>query len=197
MPNVAELPEPESPNGKEVLTPATRAAWRAWLSANPGRHDGLWVVFRKKTSGLEGPLYEDLVEEALCFGWIDSQVRRLDDGRRIQWFSPRRKGGIWSSLNKQRVERLQDQGLMTAIGQQVIDEAIADGSWSQADDIDALVLPPDLASALDAAPGAMESYGSLPDSTKKQHLWSIQSAKRDSTRSARIRALVETLTASG
>ena len=125
-----------------------------------------------------GPLYEDLVEEALCFGWIDTQARRLDDERRIQWFSPRRKGGLWSALNKQRVERLIDHGLMTSAGQRVIDSALADGSWSQADDVDALVIPLDLAVAFNSARPARDTYESLPDSTKKQHLWWIQSAKR-------------------
>jgi uncharacterized protein YdeI (YjbR/CyaY-like superfamily) len=197
MAKITQLRKPESPNGKEILVPESRSAWRQWLAENGDRPEGLWVVYRKKSSALEGPLYEDLVEEALCFGWIDSQARRLDDERRIQRFSPRRKGGLWSALIKQRVERLIDHGLMTSAGQRVIDSALADGSWSQADDVDALVIPLDLAVAFNSARPARDTYESLPDSTKKQHLWWIQSAKRASTRSTRIDELIGRLSEGG
>jgi uncharacterized protein YdeI (YjbR/CyaY-like superfamily) len=193
MPSIVARSQPGSPNGKEVLTPVTRAAWRDWLDRNGGREEGLWVVYRKKSSDLEGPLYDDLVEEALCFGWIDSRVQPVDDERRMQWFSPRRKGGVWSSLNKARIERLIGEGLMSAAGQRVIDEAIADGSWSQADDVDALVIPPDLETALDVVPGTREAFDALPDSTRRQHLWWIHSAKRTVTRSNRIEELMRHL----
>jgi uncharacterized protein YdeI (YjbR/CyaY-like superfamily) len=197
MTKVTDLGHPESPDGKEILIPESRAVWRNWLTGNADRQHGLWVVYRKKSSELEGPTYEDLVEEALCFGWIDSQVRRLDDERRIQWFSPRRKGGLWSRLNKERVDRLTRLGLMAPAGQKVIDEAVADGSWSQADDVDALVIPSDLEVALDALPAARAAYESLADSVKRQHLWWIQSAKRASTRSTRITELIRRLTEDG
>jgi uncharacterized protein YdeI (YjbR/CyaY-like superfamily) len=197
MKNITQLRHPVSPNGKEVLIPESRTMWRRWLAENGNRPEGLWVVYRKKSSDLEGPLYEDLVEEALCFGWIDSQVRRLDDERRIQWFSPRRKGGLWSRLNKERVDRLTGLGLMAPAGQKVIDEAVANGSWSQADDVDALVIPSDLEVALDAVPAARDTYESLADSVKRQHLWWIQSAKRASTRSSRITELIRRLAEDG
>mgnify|MGYP001821122657 CR=1 FL=1 len=182
----AELDDPPSPNGKEVLTPLSRATWRGWLASNPDRQEGLWIVYRKKSSSLEGPEYVDLVEEALCFGWIDSQSRRVDDDRIMQWFSPRRKGGLWSALNKQRIEQLTRAGLMTEAGQMTIDRAKADGSWSQADEVDALVVPADLQTALDATPEAMAAYETLADSAKRQYLWWIHSAKRPTTRSKRI-----------
>jgi uncharacterized protein YdeI (YjbR/CyaY-like superfamily) len=197
MKNITHLRHPVSPNGKEVFIPESRTMWRRWLAENGNRPEGLWVVYRKKASELEGPLYDDLVEEALCFGWIDSQVRRLDDERRIQWFSPRRKGGLWSTLNKERVDRLTRLGLMAPAGQKVIDEAVADGSWSQADDVDALIIPSDLEVALDAVPAARDTYESLADSVKRQHLWWIQSAKRASTRSTRITELIRRLTEDG
>lgn len=193
MTKITDLDHPASPNGKEVLVPATRAKWRTWLTRNASRQDGLWVVYRKKSSSIEGPMYDDLVEEALCFGWIDSQVRRVDDDRRIQWFSPRRKGSVWSPLNKKRIEQLVSNGLMTEAGQRAIDLAIADGSWSQADDIDALEVPPDLETAFAATPEARNAYESSPESAQKQYLWWIHSAKRDQTRSTRIRELVRKL----
>ena len=151
------------------------------------------MVYRKKSSDLQGPLYDDLVEEALCFGWIDSRVQRVDDERRMQWFSPRRKGGVWSSLNKARIERLIGEGLMSPAGQRVIDEAIADGSWSQTDEVDALVIPPDLETVLDVVPGTRDAFDALPDSTRRQHLWWILSAKRAVTRSNRIEELMRHL----
>ena len=195
MSRTADLNEPTSPNGKDVLVPLSRATWRTWLASNPDRQEGLWIVYRKKSSNLEGPIYNDLVEEALCFGWIDSQSRRVDDDRVIQWFSPRRRGGIWSALNKQRIEELTGAGLMTERGQMAIDEAKADGSWSQTDEVDALVVPADLQTALDAAPKAKAAYATLADSTKRQYLWWIHSAKRPATRSKRIDETIRRLAA--
>ena len=193
---VAGLPAPRSPNGKEVLVPPSRDAWRSWLAA-ADRQEGLWVVYRKKRSALVGPVYDDLVEEALCFGWIDSQVRRVDGDRVMQWFSPRRPGGIWSAVNKERIARLEDAGLMAPPGRTAIEKAQADGSWSQTDEVDAMIVPPDLAEALAAAPTANARYLALPDSTKRQHLWWIHSAKRPSTRQHRIASLIGLLAEHG
>jgi len=189
-----DLDPPRPPDDKEVFVPPTRAAWRAWLATNHERQQGLWVVYRKKSSSLEGPLYEDLVEEGLCFGWIDSLTRRVDDDRMIQWFSPRRQGGMWSPLNKERIEHLERQGQMTEVGRAVIERAKADGSWSQNDEVEALVVPADLAAAFVAAPEAKTAYEGLADSVKKQLLWSVYSAKRAETRAKRIEEMVRTLT---
>lgn len=186
------LPTPESPNGKELFVPATRREWREWLEFHPDRTDGLWVVFPNPKSGLKGPVYEELVEEALCFGWIDSVTHSVGDGRRIQWYSPRRKGGIWSRSNKERVERLVAQGLMTERGQVVIDTAKADGSWAQYDDVEALVVHPDVEGAL-AEAGVLEAFDALSMSARKQELWSVYSAKRPDTRAKRIAGLVSRL----
>lgn len=193
MTNVADLELPDSPNGKNVFAPPSRAEWRTWLSAEADRSDGLWLVYRKKSSSLDGPLYHELVEESLCFGWIDSVTKRVDDDRLIQWFSPRRKGGIWSSLNKARIERLSSQGLMSERGQRVIDEAMADGSWSRYDDVEALVVHDDLREALEGAPVVRDAWEALGPSTKKQYLWQVYSAKRTETRASRIEALIQEL----
>jgi uncharacterized protein YdeI (YjbR/CyaY-like superfamily) len=191
--NIADLTPPRAPNGKEIVTPPSRDDWRRWLADHPDRTEGVWVVYRKKEADLGGPLYDDLVEEALCFGWIDSKVQGLDENRRLQWFSPRRRGGLWSSLNKQRIEGLVARGLMTEPGQRVIDEAIADGSWSQADEVEAMVVPDDLGIALDRVPGALEAFEALAPSVKKQDLWWIHSAKRQETRVNRIESVVQRL----
>jgi uncharacterized protein YdeI (YjbR/CyaY-like superfamily) len=189
----SDLEPPASPNGKAVLTPSSRAEWRSWLTSNSEQKDGLWVVHRKKSSKLEGPWYDELVEEALCFGWIDSQAHRVDEDRKIQWFSPRRPGGLWSAPNKSRIARLQAEGLMTEVGQATIDRAKADGSWSQTDEVDALIVPSDLEAALAAAPAARVAYEALIKSAKKQHLWAVYSAKRPETRAKRIADVIRQL----
>ena len=193
MTTIADLEAPASPNGKDVLVPRSRGEWRRWLGSNPDRTAGIWVVYRKKSSDLTGPTYDDLVEESLCFGWIDSQVRRVDGDRVMQWYSPRRAGGIWSALNKDRIERMVDEGLMTDRGRAAIDMAKADGSWSQFDDVDALVVPADLGEALAATPEAGEAYEALSDSATKQYLWWIHSAKRPATRARRITETIRQL----
>ena len=192
-----DLDDPTSPDGKDVLVPRSRTFWRDWLTSNIDRQEGLWVVFRKKSSSLDGPVYDDMVEEALCFGWIDSRVRRIDDDRVMQWFSPRREGGLWSALNKERIERLVSAERMTEIGQAAIDRAKADGSWSQLDEIDALIVPSDLQTALDGAPEALTAYQALGDSVKKQYLWRIHSAKRPTTRANRIGETIGKLLSEG
>jgi uncharacterized protein YdeI (YjbR/CyaY-like superfamily) len=150
-------------------------------------------VHRKKSSDLEGPMYDDLVEEALCFGWIDSVTHRVDDDRMLQWFSPRRPGGLWSALNKERIDRLEREGLMAEPGRAAIERAKADGSWSQTDEVDALVVPADLAAAFEAAPAAKVNYDGLADSAKRQLLWSVYSVKRPETRARKIAELIRTL----
>ena len=195
MPAVSDLEDPASPNDKECFTPASRSAWRSWLEQHGDRPHGLWLVYRKKSSLLEGPIYEELVEEALCFGWIDSQSRRVDDDRTMQWFSPRRRGSIWSPLNKERIGRLERDGLMAEPGREAIARAKADGSWSQTDGVDALIIPPDLEAAFAAAPRARSAYQALPDSAKRLTLWGIYSAKRPQTRANRVTQTIATLEA--
>jgi uncharacterized protein YdeI (YjbR/CyaY-like superfamily) len=194
MARIDNLDDPVSPDGKDVLIPPSRADWRGWLASNPDRRDGLWVVYRKKSSSVDGPVYVDMVEEALCFGWIDSRVRRIDDDRVMQWFSPRRDGGVWSALNKGRIERLATAGHMTEFGQAAIDRAKTDGSWSQLDEVDALVVPADLQVALEAVPEAVIAYEALGDSAKKQYLWWIYSAKQPATRASRVQEMILRLT---
>jgi uncharacterized protein YdeI (YjbR/CyaY-like superfamily) len=195
MTRTTDLPAPVSPDGRELVVPATADAWRRWLGGRPDRSEGVWVVHRKKSSRLAGPTYDDLLDEALCHGWIDSRGRRVDEDRMVLWFSPRRPGGLWSRRNKNRIEELVEAGRMTPAGQAAIDRAVADGSWSQLDEVDALVVPADLAAALADSPRAGAAYEALSDSAKREHLWRIRSAKRPATRAARIADLVDRLTA--
>ena len=197
MTRIDELDDPTSPDGKDVLVPSSRSIWRGWLASNADRQQGLWIVYHKKSSSLDGPIYDDLVEEALCFGWIDSRVRRVDDDRVMQWFSPRREGGLWSALNKKRIDRLILAGHMTEVGQAEIDRAKADGSWSQLDDVDALIVPADLQAALEAAPETATTFDGLSDSVKRKYLWWIHSAKRPATRTNRIDETINRLSSEG
>ena len=169
----------------ERLSFGSRAEWRAWLHEHHGSSTGVFVIYPRKASGLPGPAYEDLIEEALCFGWIDGTLRPVDDQRTSLYFCPRRKGGIWAASNKARVERLRAAGLMTDAGEAVIARAVADGSWTILDRSEALELPDELAEALAAQPGSAVAYESLAPSQRKQLIYRVDSARRPDTRRRR------------
>lgn len=169
----------------------SRAEWRAWLAANHSRAEGLWVVTYLKHCGDRYVAWTEIVQEALCFGWIDGRVRSVDADRVERHVSPRKSGGIWSALNKRHVTELQQKGLMTSAGQRVIDAAKADGSWAFLDDIDALIEPDDLVAALDASPVARAAWDGTKPSDRKQALYHIKTAKRLDTRAQRIEQIVE------
>jgi uncharacterized protein YdeI (YjbR/CyaY-like superfamily) len=172
------------------VEPANREEWRRWLAENHAASTGVWLVFPKKASGLPGPSYEDAVEEALCFGWIDSRARPLDERRRLQWYCPRRPGSIWSGLNKARVARLLAAGQMAPPGLAKIVAAKADGSWEIFDKVEALEMPEELAAGLRAVPGAEGGFSALAASIRKPLLYWVLSAKRPQTRAGRVAAVV-------
>ena len=154
------------------------------------KQKAIWLVFYKKHTGKPTISYEDAVQEALCFGWIDSTVRRLDEERYIQLFTPRKTGSNWSALNKRRVKLLLKQGLLTEAGLQKIEEAKKDGSWKKLDAVEKLRVQPDLRHALSANSKAKKNFAGLSSSRKKQFLWWIESAKREATRAKRIEETV-------
>ena len=127
--------------------PKTRKEWRRWLTRNHETSSGVWLINYKKESGRPRVPYADAVEEALCFGWIDSVMNPLDDHSFMQLFTPRKPKSNWSKLNKQRIESLIEQGLMTPAGMAKIEAAQKDGSWTSLDKVEALDVPPDLAKA--------------------------------------------------
>ena len=170
----------------EHIHAESRAEWRAWLAANHDRPHGVWLVGWKAATGRPAPTYDEAVEEALCFGWIDSTKRTLDEDRSMQWYSPRRKGSGWSRPNKARLDRIAAAGTMTPAGQRVVDAAVADGSWTLADEVEDRVVPPDLAAGFDAHPGAREHWDSFTASQQKMVLTWIATAKRPATRQARV-----------
>lgn len=174
----------------ERIHPETGAEWRAWLEANHDRRPGVWVVHWRSETGRRRLSYEELVEEGLCFGWIDSRLRRLDDERSMITMTPRRPGSVWSRSNKTRVDRLIGEGRMTDAGIRAVEIAKENGSWAIADDIEGLVVPDDLAAALALDELARGTFEALPPSRKKLVLYWIKSAKRAETRARRIAEVV-------
>ena len=164
----------------------TRAEWRRWLAENHAGSRGAWLVSWKRASGKPAVGYEESVEEALCFGWIDSIQRTVDEQRTRQLFSPRRPGSRWSSSNKERVERLLAAGLMEPAGLAAVEAAKASGAWSALDDVENLVVPDDLAAAFARHPGAAEQWEGFPPSARRLILLWILDAKRPETRAKRI-----------
>jgi uncharacterized protein YdeI (YjbR/CyaY-like superfamily) len=170
----------------EEVHPQTRDAWRAWLETNSARSAGAWLVSWKKHTGRPAIPYDDAVEEALCFGWVDSKPRRIDDDRTALWFSPRRRGSAWSRPNKERVARMEAAGRMTAAGRATVEAAKADGTWTKLDEVEDLTVPDDLAAALAARPGARDLFDGFPRSARRGILEWIVQAKKPETRAARV-----------
>jgi uncharacterized protein YdeI (YjbR/CyaY-like superfamily) len=166
--------------------PLTRDAWRAWLAANHTRTAGIWLISYKVESGKPRFDYDAAVEEALCFGWIDSKPNKLDAERSLLWFAPRKPKTGWSAINKQRVAKMIETAQMTPAGLAKIEAAQADGSWSRLDSVEALEVPPDLAQALADHPPAAINFEAFPRSVKRGILEWILNAKRAPTRAKRI-----------
>jgi len=169
----------------------SRAEWRAWLDANHESAESIWLVTFKKASGKPYVSYDAVVEEAICFGWIDSLRRKLDDERSMLLLSPRRPGSAWSKVNKDRVERMNAAGKMHPAGLQKIEQSKTDGSWTFLDDVEALVVPDDLVVALAEYDNAEENFAGFPRSVKRGILEWIKQAKRAETRSKRVRETAE------
>ncbi len=168
------------------IEPGSRAEWRNWLAKNHMRGESVWLVYPKKGSGLAGPTVDEAVEEALCFGWIDSLPRKLDDKRSMLLVAPRKRRSNWSAVNKARIEKLIASGLMTPSGMARIDAAKADGTWAALDPVEALAEPDDLKAAFDRYPGSRGHWDAFPRSVKRGILEWILNAKKPETRAARI-----------
>lgn len=164
----------------------SRAEWRGWLKKNHRRERGIWLVTYKKFTGKPRVEYAEAVEEALCFGWVDSKPGVVDEERSRLWMAPRKAGSAWSKLNKERVARLMAEKRMTAAGLEKIEAAKKDGSWDALNAVEALIVPPDLAAALAESEPAAENFDAFPRSVKKGILDWIRQAKRQETRAARI-----------
>jgi uncharacterized protein YdeI (YjbR/CyaY-like superfamily) len=174
----------------------SRDDWRAWLAAHHATAQEIWLVIRKAHAAKAGLTYAEALEEALCFGWIDGILKRIDDEKHTIRFTPRRKNSIWSEQNKKRVAKLIQEGRMTEAGLARIKEAKASGQWEKAAVREGVtVVPPELAAALAENARARENLERLAPSYRKQFLYWIGSAKRDETREKRIRTTIKLLVA--
>jgi uncharacterized protein YdeI (YjbR/CyaY-like superfamily) len=170
-------------NSVQVLT---RGEWRSWLMNNHRQPNGIWLITYKKATGIGSIEYSDIVDEALCFGWIDSKANKLDDERKMQWMTTRKPKSGWSKVNKGKIEQLIESGLMMPAGYTKIEAAQLDGSWSLLDSIENLELPTDLVDALALYPNATKHFNAFPRSSKRIILHWIQMAKKDDTRKKRV-----------
>ncbi len=171
---------------EDSFHPKDRSALRAWLEKHHAREAGIWLIINKIASGKAMLRYEEIVEEALCFGWIDSKPRSLDEARSMLWLAPRKKGSNWSKLNKQRAEALIRTKRMAAPGLRKVEEAKKDGSWDALNDVENLLVPDDLAKALAEFPHAGEFFEAFPRSVKRAILEWISNAKKPETRQKRV-----------
>jgi uncharacterized protein YdeI (YjbR/CyaY-like superfamily) len=168
-----------------------RATWRAWLEENHATVRGAWLVTWRSTTGRGSLDYEAAIEEALCFGWVDSTGGRFDDDHGKLYFAPRKPRSVWAATNKARVARLTAEGRMASAGLAAIERAKENGSWTILDSSDRLEVPADLAAALDTSPPAAAHFAAFPPSTRKQLLAWIATAVRPATRTARIARVAE------
>jgi len=184
------------PDAEQTPTPvatfyaADRAAWRTWLEQHRDSDKGVWLVYDKAREGERRLSYDAIVEEALCFGWVDSKPGKAGDGQAKLYVAPRKAKSPWSQINKRRVEQLIASGRMTPAGLEKVEAAKRDGSWNLYDAVDALEMPDDLLAALDANPAAKANFAAFSPSSKKTILWWIVSARRAETRALRIQETV-------
>jgi uncharacterized protein YdeI (YjbR/CyaY-like superfamily) len=171
------------------LEVADRATFRSWLEANHATATGVWLVMDRQEA--RRTLYEIMVEEALCFGWIDSTAGRVDDERGKLYFAPRKTSSGWAATNKARIERLMAEGRMAPAGLAAIERAKANGTWGLLDSVERGEAPKDLVAALEARPSASSNWAAWPPSVRKQALTSIAQARRPETRAQRIGKIVD------
>ena len=178
-------------NSAPQFTARTRAEWRQWLQGNYATSTGVWLVTYKKSTGVGDLDYPASVEEALCFGWVDATAGKVDAERSKLWFTKRKPKSGWSKINKERIARLTEAQLMASAGLAAVALAKQNGSWNALDEVEALVIPPDLEEALHANRAARTFFLAFPPSAKKGILQWIQSAKGEATRADRIQRTVE------
>ncbi|NIJ52863.1 YdeI/OmpD-associated family protein [Dyadobacter arcticus] len=184
----------ETKNDIQAVYAKTRKEWREWLVENGQTEKSVWLIIYHKNSETESIYYPEAIEEALCFGWIDSKSIKRDADSSYLMFTLRKANGTWSSINKERVQRLTVDGLMTPAGQYFIDLAKETGTWDALLDIENAVIPDDLQQLLSKNEVAYKNFQAFPKSAKRQILNWIFSAKRPETREQRVRQTVEKAT---
>lgn len=168
----------------------TEHDWREWLLKNHDSSGGVYLILYRVNSGTASMRWEEAVRVALCFGWIDSTAKRIDDQKRKQLFTPRNPKSVWSKVNKSHIEELTAKGLMHESGLKKIEAAKKDGSWTTLDDVENMVVPKDLMAAFNSHPVAYENYKAFSRSYRKSYLYWLNSAKRTETREKRIQEII-------
>lgn len=178
---------------KEIQTfyPKSRQDWREWLQVNHDKKQSVWLIYYKKKSNIPTVTYNEAVDEALCFGWIDSKSKPIDEHKFMQFFSRRKEKSIWSKINKDKIERLTNERLMTKAGFEIVEKAKQNGSWTILDEAEALIIPIDLEKEFETRPNAKQYFLSLSRSDKRNILQWLTLAKRQETRQKRITEIVE------
>jgi uncharacterized protein YdeI (YjbR/CyaY-like superfamily) len=176
----------ETHKGIPTFHAQDRQAWRDWLAQNHKTAQSVWLIIYKKDSGVPSVYYPEAVDEALCFGWIDSKPNRRDEQSFYQYFSVRNPKSNWSRVNKEKIERLLASGLMAPAGLEMIELAKKTGTWTALDEVENLVIPVDLAEAFARYPGSRKNFEAFPPSTRRGILEWIFNAKRPATRAKRI-----------
>ena len=175
---------------KELLYFKNAREWREWLHDNHHSSKGVHLIFYRVSSEAESMRWEEAVQVAICYGWIDSTVKRLDDERRRQMFTPRKDKSVWSKLNKTYIEKLVANNLMHESGLKKIETAKQNGSWTTLDGVENLEMPKDLASAFAKNKKALANYNSFSPSYRKSYLYWLNQAKREETRTSRIAQII-------
>ena len=181
----------ELKNGIQTYHAESRSDWRKWLEQNHDKDDSLWLIIYHKKSSVPCVGYEESVEEALCFGWVDSRTNKRDGESYYIYYCKRKPTSYWSRSNRERVERLTEQGLMTEAGQALINLAKEKGTWLKLEEIDNLLIPPDLQKEFDNNQTAYDNFMAFRGSSKKIILGWISLAKHPVTRQKRIEETVE------
>jgi len=183
--------QPMPQNEIETFYPQSRQAWRAWLKENHSTQQAVWLVCYKKKANIPTISWSDAVEEALCFGWIDSIRKSLDSDSFVQFFSKRKPVSTWSKVNKEKVQQLIDEGSMTKAGLAIVEIAKQNGSWNILDMVEELLIPEDLEKEFKSKEGSKDIFLSLSKSIQKMMLQWIVLAKRPETRQNRIKEIAE------
>jgi uncharacterized protein YdeI (YjbR/CyaY-like superfamily) len=174
-----------------ILFPKNQQEWRQWLEENHQTKTSVWLGYHKVKSGIPSIRYDEAVDEALCFGWIDSTARPIDDISYKQYFCRRKPTSVWSRVNKAKVARFIEQGLMAEAGLASIEIAKQNGSWTILDDAENLILPEALQKALEEQPEAQAYFGALSRTNKRNLLSWLALAKREETLLKRIQDIVD------
>lgn len=177
----------------ETFCPATKQEWRDWLHEHHLTKQSIWLIQYKKSSDKPTLSWSDAVDEALCFGWIDSTKKSRDEESYIQFYTKRKPKSVWSKVNKTKIEQLDEAGLIMPAGYKTIEIAKQNGSWTILDTVEELIIPNDLEVAFTANPGTKDYFLSLSKSVRKMSLYHLVMAKREETRNKRIDEIIEDL----